>query len=293
MIIRDFDMSVDCGLAGLDAPQERPTLTSYILDTELISRSFWKSRPAVIVCPGGGYRSRSVREAEAVALKFCAAGFHAFVLNYSVGRHAQWPIPQCQLSKAVMTVRELSGEYCIDSENVYVCGFSAGGHLAAALGVYWDDPVIRRGSGASGEINRPDGLILCYPVIIADDDKTHRGTKRNFIGGEPRNAALFGLDKHVTERTPESFIWHTFEDDSVPVYSSLRFAEALYERGVSCELHVFPNGRHGLALGSMITACEPKHIVKETDIWIDLAVKWLGRHIDTRGCKGFDRVVDT
>ena len=274
MIVKKFDISADYDALGVNPPEDRAILTSYILDSELVDRTYIKKRPAVIVCPGGGYQKRSVRESEMVALKYCAAGFHAFVLDYSV-MPAQWPIPQCQLSKAVLTVREIADEYLIDKNNIYVCGFSAGGHLAASLGVHYDNPVIEKGSGAKDGSNRPDGLILCYPVIIDEDGKTHAGTKERFIGDEPENLKYFGLDRHVTENTPKCFIWHTFEDSSVPVWSSMRFAEALLKNGVEYELHVFPKGKHGLSLANVLTASEEKHIEPSAQSWFDLSVKWL------------------
>ncbi len=270
MIIKTFDMSVD----GLSDTAEKPKLTSYILDNELVGRTYVKKRPAVIVCPGGGYKSRSVRESEAIALRYCAAGFHAFLLDYSVNP-AEWPIPQRQLSKAVITVREIADEYLIDKNNVYVCGFSAGGHLAASLGVHYDNPIICDGSGTENGENRPDGLILCYPVIIDDEGKTHEGTKQNFVGGNPKNLQYFGLDRFVNKNTPKCFIWHTFEDSSVPVLSSMRFASALLENEVEYELHIFPKGKHGLALGNMLTACEPKHLEPAAAEWMDLSIRWL------------------
>lgn len=274
MIVKTFDMTVDYKALGCNMPTEQPRLTSYILDKQLLSRSYNPKRPAVIVCPGGGYRSRSVREAEAIVLKYCAAGFHGFLLDYSVAPTG-WPAPQCQLSKAVKTVRAMGEEYLIDTDNIYVCGFSAGGHLAASLGVYWDSDIIRAGSGIKSKENKPNGLILCYPVIIDEEGKTHQGTKDNFTEGKAEKLPYFGLDKRVTDKTPPCFIWHTFEDKSVPMYSSMRFAAALLEHGVEYEMHIFPKGAHGLSLGDITTACEPKHIEPTATDWMNLSIKWL------------------
>ncbi len=274
MTVKKFDVSADCKALGIDLPKDKAYLTSYILSAELLDKTYLKKRPAVIVCPGGGYGFRSARESEAVALKYCAAGFHAFVLDYSV-TPAQWPIPQCQLSKSVMLVRKIADEYGIDKNNIYVCGFSAGGHLAASLGVHFENPIIKTGSGADGKNNRPDGLILCYPVIINEDGKTHAGTKERFIGKNPENEKYFGLDRYITKNTPPCFIWHTFEDSSVPVHGSMRLASALLENGVEYELHIYPKGKHGLSLANMLTANEERHIEPAAESWFDLSVKWL------------------
>lgn len=274
MIIKTFDMTVDYDKIGSNKPAETACLTSYILDNNLIKKTLWNKRPAIIVCPGGGYRSRSDREKEAIALKYCAAGFHAFVLDYSV-EPTGWPAATCELSKAVKTVRNMADEYLIDKDKIFVCGFSAGGHLAASLGVYWDNEIIRSGSGVLSDENKPNGLILSYPVIIDENGKTHDGSKQRFIEGDSRKLKYFGLDKKVSKNTPRTFIWHTFEDKSVPVYSSMRFATALLENGVEYELHIFPKGNHGLALGNKITGCEEKHFVPSVTSWIDLSIKWI------------------
>ena len=72
------------------------TLTTYVLadSPELLNG---KKRPAVLVCPGGGYLGCSDREAEPVALRFAAMGYHAFVLRYSThsrGEHGIFPLPK-------------------------------------------------------------------------------------------------------------------------------------------------------------------------------------------------------
>lgn len=278
MIIKSFDMSVDYAELSSNQPNETAKLTSYILEPELVSKTLWNKRPAIIVCAGGGYRSRSSREAETIVLKYCAAGFHGFLLDYSI-ESTGWPAPTCELSKAVKTVRAIADEYFIDPDKIFVCGFSAGGHLAASLGVYWDLPMIQKGSEATGEENKPNGLILCYPVIIEDDGKTHDGTKQRFTEGKPEKLEYFGLDKRVTSNTPKSFIWHTFEDSSVPVYSSMRFASALLEHGVEYELHIYPKGKHGLSLGNKLTGCEEKHFVPGVTGWMELSINWINSQL--------------
>ncbi len=277
MIIKTFDMSVDYKALGSSIPNETARLTSYILDPPQVTATVWKKRPAVIVCPGGGYRSRSMRESEPIVMQYCAAGFHGFLLDYSVAPTG-WPAPLCELSKAVKTVRELAGEYPIDTDRIFVCGFSAGGHLAASIGVHGQNPIIKNGSGVLGSENMPNGIILCYPVIIAEDGKTHDGTKERFSEGlKPEKLKYFGLEEFVTPDTPKCFIWHTFEDKSVPVYSSMRFAQALLENGVEYELHIYPSGNHGLSLGKRQVAAEGKHFNPYISGWMQQSIKWINR----------------
>lgn len=271
MLAKEFDIIPDYSAADAEPPKDPATLSSYLLSPNLLRKTRRKTRPAVIVCPGGGYNHRSEREAEPVALKFCGAGFHALVLNYSL-EPAEWPVPQCQLATAVAAVRNMPSEFGIDKNRVYVCGFSAGGHLAASLGVHWNNPRI---AAASGGENRPDGLILGYPVILDEPDSTHIGTMERFIGRNSENAKFFGLDKYVTENTPPAFIWHTFEDETVSVRNSMAFAQALLDKGVEYELHIFPKGKHGLALANNLTATEEKQSEPTAEPWIDLAIAWI------------------
>ena len=113
------------------------TLPGTYLETfllEITEKFTVKERPLVLVCPGGGYEFTSDREAEIVALQFNAMGYHTAVLRYSCAP-AQFPTSLLELSKAVAYLRANAGKWCIDEERIAVLGFSAGGHLAASLGV--------------------------------------------------------------------------------------------------------------------------------------------------------------
>ena len=84
-------------------PNKPPYMDAYLLDTAA-DHPYFPSRPAVIICPGGGYEFVSPREGEPVAMRFLAAGFHAFVLEYSVAP-ARFPTALAELANAVKTVR--------------------------------------------------------------------------------------------------------------------------------------------------------------------------------------------
>ncbi|MBO5930550.1 MAG: alpha/beta hydrolase [Clostridia bacterium] len=267
MIYNVQDFGADYEALGVLPSARKATLTSYILSPVEVE---WKERPAIIICPGGGYEFTSPREAEPVALKFLAAGFHCFILDYSV-EPTGWPAACCELSKAVSYVRSIADENRIDKDKIFVCGFSAGGHLAASLGVHYDKEIVRKFSGVTGLENKPNGMILCYPVIT--DHDTHEGTKRIFVAGRDEAKEFFGLENHVTKDTPKTFIWTTFEDESVPMVSTTRFVNALVEHGVPCEVHIFPKGDHGLALADRQTGA----VVKEVSAWIDMAIRWVNQ----------------
>lgn len=122
-------------------------------------------RPLVVVCPGGGYHMLSEREADPIALQFVAAGYHAVVLRYGINEHAVMPGPLKDVADAVCYVRRHCEEWHVDTDQIYLCGFSAGAHVAAALGVFWNNALLLPYYADSPELIRPNGLILGYPVI--------------------------------------------------------------------------------------------------------------------------------
>ncbi len=271
-----LDLSLDYKKMGVDEPKRNPIMRGYLLEEDALDVSYSKTRPAVIVCPGGGYSITSPREADPIALSYLAAGFHAFVVDYSCAP-AGWPAACCEISKAIAYVREHAEKYNVDKNKIFLCGFSAGGHAAASVGVHYDNPVVKEFAEVDGVENKPDGLILCYPVITDDLEKTHMGTYNNFCLGQEGAKDFFGLEHFVTENTPKSFIWHTFEDASVPVENSMRFANALVENKVSCELHIFPKGGHGLSLADKRVA-SPEGMTNYpmgVDVWMDMSIRWI------------------
>ena len=272
MIYTTMEIKVDYQAMGVEEPPRPTKLTSYILDPKYLASVEWKVRPAVVICPGGGYEFTSPREAEPIAMKYCAAGFHCFILDYAI-KPAGWPAACCELSKAVAYVRSIADQHGIDKDKIVVCGFSAGGHLAASLGVYYQDETVRKYSGVIGDENKPNGMILGYPVIT--DHDTHQGTHDNFVAGREEVKPLFGLENHVSKATPKTFIWHTFEDNAVPVVSTTRFVNALVENGIPCEVHIYPEGCHGLSLANQCTAGGPNGIVPAVQNWVDMSVTWM------------------
>lgn len=246
-------------------------------------------RPAVIVCPGGGYGFCSTREAEPVVMQFLAMDCQVFLLNYSTAP-AVFPASLLELSEAVALVREHAGQWHVCADRVAVCGFSAGGHLAACLGVFWNRDFLTKSLKVCGEQIRPDGLILAYPVI-SSGSFGHQGSFDSLLGekngqectltGAPGFTREFlSLELQAGSQVPPVFMWHTDTDQTVPVENSLLFAMALKKAGVSLELHIFPEGRHGLALADEETDKEADdgrgtYIVPCCQSWLPLARIWL------------------
>lgn len=253
------------------------TLTAY-LPSNGLDIPLNHSRPVVLVLPGGGYAITYDGEAEPIALKFAAEGACAFVLHYSVAP-ARFPQALCETLTAVRYIRDNAEQYGIDPGNIAVCGFSAGGHLAASAGVFWNREFLSPYLSKDREPYRPNKLILCYPVIKSSGPH-HQGSFDCLLGQgaehqTPELLSLVSLEKQVSRDTPPTFLWHTFEDPSVPPQNSLEFATALIEHGIPTELHLYPKGGHGLCLGSHVTSDIPFGRSHMTAEWIDKSVSFL------------------
>ena len=226
-----------------------------------------KQRPLVLVVPGGGYNHVSPREGDPVALQFAAAGYHTAVLTYSVGEGAQNYRPLRQLNEALALLRQNAGEWHILPDKIAVCGFSAGGHLALSAAVL-DIP------GETAQ-QRPNAVILGYPVITAGE-YAHRGSFVQLAGEDPAAQQAFSLEDKITSRTPPVFVWHTMEDETVPVENTLLLVSALHRAGVPCEAHLFEKGCHGTSLST----AEVNHPSAHRSRWLTLAREWLDDTFD-------------
>lgn len=252
------------------------TLTTYIADAAPELKM--PPRPAIVVFPGGGYHHLSSREAEPIAMKFWEAGFQAFVLRYSLNEHAAFPNALVDASRAVALVRERAEEYNVDPARVFVVGFSAGGHLAATLGTMYDKPCAAF-PGMQEGANRPTGMILSYAPSSVDTEHVAQSFMRT-VGRDMTLEQMreYSPDCLVNKNTPPAYIWHTFADTVVPIEHALRMASAMAAAGVPYEMHIFPEGPHGIALANEITSAQnEKYIVPEAQQWIDEVIAWTKR----------------
>ena len=236
-----------------------------------------RKRPVVLICPGGGYAMTSDREAEALAVKFMAMGYHAAILRYSVAP-ARFPEALLQLATAVAMLRENADKWNIDTEKIVVQGSSAGGHLAASLGVFWNKPFVAEALEMDAEKFCPNGLMLSYPVITSGE-KAHQGSFESVLGedyADEEKLRFLSLEFNVTKDTPPTFMWHTAPDDTVPVENSLLFFQALHALDIPAELHIYPVGGHGLGLATAETSCPNGYgIQAECETWVQLAGDWM------------------
>lgn len=263
----------------LPEPQTPCRVYAYLqTPSKSISLTQEKARPAVIVVPGGSYFFTSDREADPVAYQFLAAGYNVFTLRYSV-EPDRYPTSLLQLAALIAHIRENAAQYHVQPDAIAVCGFSAGGHLAASSGILWGESVIAKTLGIENRMARPDAMILSYPVITSGE-YAHRGSFECLLGERAGDAdwlARLSLERRVDGTTPPAFIWHTFADELVPVENSLLLASALRRAGVPFELHIFPDGIHGLSLANEITQSDGRddQIVPAAAQWMGLCLVWL------------------
>jgi len=237
-------------------------LKAYHLDDDL--------KPAVLICPGGGYLCIAESESDPVAFRFAEAGYHPFVLNYSIMEQARYRSgetfkPVVELEKAFEILCCNAEDWHIDSRKIVLIGFSAGGHLAAS---YCSD---------RNAFLKPAALILSYPLIdynylnqnwSTEESECpidlHRLALRKVFGTErPSEEMLNALDvkRHIIFEMPPTFIWHSKNDRVIDVESSVRLAQVLKDNGTPCKLWLSEDGIHG----------EPSYNLQ----WFDLALKWL------------------
>jgi acetyl esterase/lipase len=249
--------------------QDIPTLTVYWPPATNAAGS----RPAMVICPGGGYGRLASHEGDHYARWLNEHGIAAFVLKYRLGpdgyRH---PAMLQDAARAVRTVRAGAAGWNIDPQRVGIMGSSAGGHLASTLLTHFTagdqkaaDPVERVSS-------RPDLGVLCYPVITLSEPFTHRGSRSNLLGAHPSGKLVRELsnERHVTSNTPPCFLWSTADDPAVPVENSLAFASALRQARVPFALHLYEHGRHGLGLGTR-ESYDPARFLpwtRELELWL-------------------------
>jgi acetyl esterase/lipase len=223
-----------------------------------------------LIFAGGGYGARMAYEDAEYAEFLNGYGIDTFVVDYRITNRVApdiFPDPLLDARRAVRFVRANGEKFGIDPDKIAVMGSSAGGHLSAIASTY-REKLEGEGVDALDEIDYlPNAQILCYPVTnIASE----RGTYVNLLGKEADSIAdQYDPILLADEKTPPAFIWHTAEDEMVNVLGTYSYAKRLKELDVPVEMHIFPFGRHGLALGR--TEDDEHHVAA----WTELLERWL------------------
>jgi acetyl esterase/lipase len=227
-------------------PQDMPDLTPFLPDPAKATGA------AMVICPGGGYAHLAPHEGEGYARFLNVQGIAGFVLKYRLGSDGyHHPAMLQDAARAVRTVRAHAAEWKLNPQKIGIMGSSAGGHLATTLLTHFDSGKPNAADAVERQSSRPDVGIVCYGAISMGEFG-HGGSKQNLLGKEPSPELVRELSNELqaTKDTPPCFIWHTWEDKTVPVENSLQFAAALRKAGVRFDLHIYEKGAHGLGLGS-------------------------------------------
>ena len=212
---------------------------------------------AVLICPGGGYGGVSViKEGAVIAKWFNSLGVSAFVLYYRMP-NGHYDIPLKDAQTALSIIHKRANEWNINKHKIGIMGFSAGGHLASTVGTHF-----------KSKIQRPDFMILAYPVVTMNKELTHLGSRNNLLGLNPTDELvnLYSNELQVTKKTPPTFIVHAIDDTTVPIANSEQFLKELLHHNVPAELHKFDIGGHGFGMNKRGIP---------VDNWPELLKTWL------------------
>ncbi len=245
--------------AGMFRNVTKPTLEIYLPEKEIASGA------AVIICPGGSY-SVLVYDGEGISMAkaFQQKGVAAFVLKYRLPHESLMvdkstgPLQDAQ--QAIKTVRDNAVKWGVDPGKIGIIGFSAGGHLASTVATHFTQSQIENSTNTS---LRPDFQILVYPVISMQDALTHSDSRKNLLGANSANEIKnnFSNELQVTKESPPAYITHASDDKLVVVQNSIQYYEALLQKGVPVEMHLYQKGGHGF-------------IFRQKE-WVDPLFQWM------------------
>lgn len=280
------------------------TLCAYVLDPHIRFDQF-KTRPAMVICPGGAYLTLATKEAEPVAARWLGLGYQAFVVRYKhyvvrrqeetggdpvVDEDSCIPEQLVDLMTALRIVHEHAGEWDIDEGRVYCMGFSAGAHLVGSLAERWDEPELLARAGATAKQTKPAGVVMGYPMVnagpaLASPDMvppqmlpTLALIKLALFGTDcPTQEQIEAIDlvRHVRPDMPRVFAWHSTQDVVVNPADTLAFFGVLQAAHVPCELHFYEHGPHGTSLCDWTSASSEEDVLPANAQWVEACQRWL------------------
>jgi len=226
---------------------------------------------AVLICPGGGYERLAYQISGIQLAKwFNTFGVSAFVLNYRLPNSPDLKqreiAPLQDAERAMRVIRANAEKWQIKPDKIGVLGTSAGGHLAANLGIATED-LAKTGDELDKFSFNPNFMIL-VSLVISMGEYAHATSRKNLLGEKPSKELIekYSPEKQVTAATPIAFIVHAADDKVVNPRNSLIFYNALLDKNISASLHVFPRGGHAIAL---------RNNPGSTETWTKLCEMWL------------------
>jgi len=243
------------------AAADRPTIDVYLPSAN-------PTHSAVLVIPGGSYHEVVVdREGAAPAQWLAQRGVAAFVLHYRVAPY-RYPAPIADAERAMRLLRSRAADFGFAPDHLGAWGFSAGGHVTSILATLFDSGVPASQDPIEHISDRPDFVILAYPVISMKPETGHANSRENLLGPlpDPALVALLSAEGHVTPMSPPAFVFATNDDDVVPSKNSMLYVAACQSAGVPVEFHMFEHGHHGVDLAEQLPALH---------LWTMLLESWM------------------
>jgi len=237
-------------------PVSRPTMTVY-------SPTGKNTGAAVVVFPGGGYWILAIDlEGTEVCDWLTSRGITCVLLKYRVpgeglfpqsGPYPKSPMALEDAQRTVGLVRFHAAEWNIDPHKIGVLGFSAGGHLVAAMSVHFEHRLYPAVDAADKESCRPDFAVAIYPG--------HLSLSEDGPGLNP------DIDRHISRQAPPTFLLQNEDDDIDGVNQSLVYYTALKKAGIPVEMHLYAKGGHAFGL---------RRTKFPVTAWPQLVETWLG-----------------
>lgn len=180
------------------------------------------------------------------------------------------------VARSLTIIKENADKWQVDMDRIFVLGFSAGGHLCASISNFYQQPSLNDVDGIDLEGVKIRGSILSYPVIVYGEHM-HEGSFMNLLGPDcpEEEYEALSLESCVHEDTPPTFLWHTFEDVTVPVENALMYGTALSREKVPFEMHIYPEGSHGMSIATAEVARNEEDVNPHVAQWLSSCFRWM------------------
>lgn len=197
-------------------------------------------KPALIICPGGGYECVSFQN-EGTPVQRIAEnnGYAAFMMRYRVAP-SRYPDPQMDVLETIAYVREHAETYHVDPQKIGIVGFSAGGHLCGSCAGLWER-LLPEG--------KPNAVVLGYPVVTLSGSAAHEESALALLGTNDRELRReLSLENLISPGYPPVFVWACKDDGTVPCENTMLLEQKLSYYNIDYECHYYPVGGHGCGL---------------------------------------------